>query len=171
MLLGVLGIFVPCLALGYTTAHSLFALRIAKSLLSCWRCLAAAWFSWRCQSEHAAGGYVLVHEFQEHGRLTCARRDSPNVPRTFPSSFFRIEEHTENNARRLVSKDSILVLNNFSFIEFTSCNEVMLAGDVSLEGKLIDNLNPFFGFELIGGQDPHAVMTKHFGMPAVARST
>jgi len=52
MLLGVLGIFVPCLALGYTTAHSLLALWIAKSLLSCWRCLAAAWFCWRYQSEH-----------------------------------------------------------------------------------------------------------------------
>jgi len=52
MLIGVLGIFVPSLWLGYSTTDTLLALWIAKSLLSFWRCLAAFCFCWMYQREH-----------------------------------------------------------------------------------------------------------------------
>jgi len=52
MLIGVLGIFVPSLWLGYSTTDTLLALWIAKSLLSFWRCLAAFYFCWMYQREH-----------------------------------------------------------------------------------------------------------------------
>ena len=52
MLIGVFGIFLPSLWLGYSTTHTLLSLWVAKSLLSSWRCLAALRFCWKYQRQY-----------------------------------------------------------------------------------------------------------------------
>ena len=76
MLVGVILFFLPSLAVGYWTFHTLLALWAAKSLLSTWRCFAAFWFCWWYYKQHTTTDDVEMFDGSEE----VARETTPLLP-------------------------------------------------------------------------------------------